>query len=358
MCTAPNGRRPAATVPTLPTSRCTMSADDGAGFGRIGTSLGDLLVVVGYAVLAGIAILTAVSGPLRVLLAAGLLGFCPGYAIVSALFPRTTRDPSTGDHQPRWRHRAALGIATSVVVFVLGGVVLAPTGFEPATLVVAAVGLTLIASLAAAMRRLRAPPDERLRLPLGTLVRDARSATDGADAVLNVVLAIAVVAGMATLAMGLAAPDRGEVYSEVALVGDESEQSAAGAESYVRGEEATLTLGVENQEGANRSYTAVVVLERFEDPPDGDTATLPDLLERAELSRTTLSVPDNETATESLAFTPTLLGDELRLSVYVYVGDAPERASPESADYHLYRWVAVADGAGSLAVPVPTPSGG
>ncbi|MFW5934759.1 MAG: DUF1616 domain-containing protein, partial [Halolamina sp.] len=231
-------------------------------------------------------------------------------------------------------------------------------GYDPATLVAVTVALTLLASLTAAVRRVRAPPDERLRLPLGTIVRDARSATDGADAVLNVALAIAVVAGMATLAVGLAAPDRGEVYSEVALVNGDGE-SGGGTESYVRGEAATLRLSVENQEGVNQSYTVVVVLERFDDPPEGgDTVAHPDLVERAELSRTTLSVRDNEATTERLPFTPSLLGAELRLSVYVYVGPAPESASPATADYHLYRWVDVDEGAGSISVAVPTPSGG
>ncbi|WP_049981157.1 DUF1616 domain-containing protein [Halolamina rubra] len=335
-----------------------MSAGGEAGFGRLGTELGDLVVVVGYAAVAGIAILAGVGGPLQVLLAAGLLGFCPGYAVVSALFPRTTRHPSTGDRRPRWRHRSALAIATSLVLLVLGAIALAPTGYDPATLVAVTVALTLVASLTAAVRRVRAPPDERLRLPLGTIVRDARSATDGADAVLNVALAIAVVVGMTTLAIGLAAPDRGEVYSEVALVNGDGE-SGDGTESYVRGEAATLRLSVENQEGVNQSYTAVVVLERFDDPPEGgETAALPDLVERAELSRTTLSVRDNETTTERLPFTPSLLGEELRLSVYVYVGAAPESASPATADYHLYRWVDVDEGAASISVAAPTPSGG
>ncbi|WP_080506791.1 DUF1616 domain-containing protein [Halolamina pelagica] len=120
-----------------------------------------------------------------------------------------------------------------------------------------------------------------------------------------------------------------------------------------------MTLEVENQAGTNQSYTAVVVLERFSDPRGGgETTALPTLVERAELSRTTLSVPGNATTTQSLAFTPTLLGDELRLSVYVYVGPAPESASPETADYHLYRWVDVGDSASSLPLPAPVPSGG
>ncbi|KPN29174.1 putative membrane protein [Halolamina pelagica] len=206
-----------------------MSASGDTGIGRITAELGDLFAVTGYAVVAGGAILLGVDGPLRVLLAAGLLGFCPGYAVVSLLLPRTMRSPSTGDRQPRWRHRSALGVATSVILLVLAGVALAPVGYDPATLIGVVVGSTLIASVGAAARRLRTPPDQRLRLPIGPVVRDARSAMNGAGALLNVALAIAVVVGMATLAVGLAAPDHGEMYSEVALVSEDGGQSAGGS---------------------------------------------------------------------------------------------------------------------------------
>jgi hypothetical protein len=38
-----------------------------------------------------------------------------------------------------------------------------------------------------------------------------------------------------------------------------------------------------------------------------------------------------------------MLGEELRLSVFVYTGDASDSVGPETADYHLYRWVEVRD---------------
>ncbi|QKY21982.1 DUF1616 domain-containing protein (plasmid) [Halolamina sp. CBA1230] len=331
-----------------------MSTNDGTALGRLATELGDLFAVAGYAAVASGAILAGVAeGPFRVLLAAPLLGFCPGYAVVSAILPRTTPLPWTSDRHPRWRHRAALGVATSVLVLVLAGVALTPTALAPSTVIGTVLAITVLGCLVAGVRRLRAPAAVRPRLPLGRLVADARAATTEApraDAVLNVALALVVVVAATTLAVGLAAPDRGEDYSEVALVIEDGVQSAVGDDSYVRGDEAALTLEAENRDGTAQSYTAVVVLERFADPPEGgETAALPALLERDELSRTTLTLEEGETTTRSLAFTPSLLGDDLRLSVYVYTGDAPASPSSDSADYHLYRWVDVEDGTGNVS---------
>lgn len=339
--------------------RNTATRDETA-VGRFAAELGDLFAVVAYAALAGAAILAgAVEGPLRVLVAAPLLGFCPGYAVVSVFLPRTTPLPWTSDRQARWRHRVALGIATSVLVLVLAGVALTPTAFAASTVVGAVFAITVLGSLVGAVRRLQAPPAVRPRLPFGRLAADARAATTEApraDALLNVALALAVVLAATTLAVGLAAPDRGEDYSEVALVTEDGAQSAAGGnDSHVRGEESALTLAVENSDGERQSYTVVLALERFAETAASDgTAELPALLERAELSRTTLTLPEDESATRSLAFTPSLLGDDLRLSVYVYTGEAPATPSADSADYHLYRWIDVEnadDGQSALAAP-------
>jgi uncharacterized membrane protein len=334
--------------------RWTVTSHETSAVGRLATELGDLLAVAGYAALASLLILAgAVDGPLRVLLAAPLLGFCPGYAVVSAALPRTTPLPWSDGPGTRWLHRGALGLATSLVVLVLAGVALSPTGFSASTLVGTVLAITAVGCLAGTLGRLRAPPITRPTLPIDRLVTDARDATiraPRADAALNVALAVAVVVGTGTLAVGLAAPDRGEDYSQVALVTEDGERTPLGNDTYARGEAAAVTLEVENQDNADQSYTAVVVLERFADPPDGaETATIPPMLERAVLTRTTLSIPDGETRTRRIAFSPTLLGDDLRLSVYVYVGDAPQTPSAGSADYHLYRWIDVTDGAGDGA---------
>lgn len=303
-------------------------------------AVGDLLLVAGYAIAVVVLALSGVlTGALRVLLVSALLGLCPGYAIVSALYPVTTQGEQ-GQPHTSWGHRVALAIGTSLFVLVLSALPLTALGFSTASVLGVMLAVTLVGVLVGAWRRLQIPADQRIRLPLGRFARDVRAATVEAprlEAALNIALALVVIAGIATLAVGLAAPDRGTNYSEVALT---NESGAAGNTTYVQDVQASVPLSVENNADEAQSYTAVVALERFGDGGgDGGAA----LLERSELSRSELTVPANETATSRLTFTPSMLGSELRLSVYVYVGSAPETPTPESADYHLYQWVAVED---------------
>lgn len=309
-------------------------------------AVADLLLVAGVATVVAVLLVTdAVGGWVRVLLAGALLGLCPGYAVVSALYPvRSTRrlggQPYTG-----WLQRVGLAVGASLFVLVLAVLPLSVLGFETAVVVGVVLATTLVGTGAAAVRRLRVPADVRIELPTAALSRDARAATVDApplDAALNVALAVAVVVGLATLAVGLAAPDRATSGTEVALAGD----GAAGAETYTQGAAASLPLSVQNRAPEERSHTAIVALERV-----GDAGGEAAVLERAVLSRATVTVPAGETTTERIEFTPSLLGPELRLSVYVYVGTAPERPTPVSADYHLYRWVEVTSGSASQSAP-------
>jgi uncharacterized membrane protein len=302
-------------------------------------AVGDLLAVAGYTtVVVALALAGVLTGTARVFLVAPVVGLCTGYAIVSALYPVRSPEGQQGHPHTSWAHRVALAIGASLFVLVLSAFPLTLLGFGTASVLGVLLAVTLFGALVGGWRRLQRPADERIRLPLAGLARDARAATVEAprrDAVLNVALAVVVVAGITTLAVGLAAPDRGTNYSEVALT---DERGAAGNSTYAQGKEAVVPLSVENNAGTEQSYTAVVALERFSDGSATDGAVL---LERATLSRSGLAVPAGETATDRLTFTPSMLGSDLRLSVYVYVGSAPETPGPKTADYHLYQWVTV-----------------
>ncbi|WP_459839599.1 DUF1616 domain-containing protein [Halolamina litorea] len=310
----------------------------------------DLLVVAGYTGVA-VALLAGgvVEGPTRVLLAGALLGFCPGYAVVSALYPVRAAQ-RRNQPQPGWAERGAIAVGTSLVLLVLGVLPFSVLGFGTGAVLGVVLTVTLAGIAVAAVRRLRVPADERIRLPVRRLYRDAREATVDApsvDAALNVALAVVVVVGVVTLAVGLAAPDRGVHYSEVALA-DGADGEWTDTDTFQQGAAASLPLFVENDDDEDHNYTAVVVLERLGDARNNGTAG-PAVLERAALSRATVTVPAGEGTTRRIEFTPPLRGSELRLSVYVYVESEPETPGAESADYHLYRWVDVNEGAGSLA---------
>lgn len=327
---------------------------------------GDLALVSGYAIVAGAAILTGVvSGPARVLVAAPLIGFAPGYAVVSVLFParRVTesgRSSSRWVRGPSWLERVSLAVGTSLVVLMLSaiGLSLAGVPFQTTEVTTTVVALTAVPALMGVARRQRLPADERFAVPFSGLADRIRAGTLDAppvDAVLNVAVAVAVIVAASTLAVGFAAPDRGQAYTEVALVTDEGDQLVAGnyTTAVQRGANVTTTLTVENQEGEQMPYTAVVVLERLETDTDETV-----VLERAELSRVDVDATDGETVREELSVQPAMLGEDLRLSVYVYEGDAPSSATPDTAPHHLYIWLDVQRPDGSTERVTDSPVSG
>jgi uncharacterized membrane protein len=335
------------------------------------TAFGDVLVVLSYVLVVGTSIVTGVvDGPLRVLLAAPFVTFLPGYALVAVLFP--ARDPGeqstvTRHSQPTphvrgvsWLERVALSVGGTVALIPLVALAMSWLGvpFDTTPVVAALLLLTGVGILTGALRRLRLPEAARFALPTDRWYDELRGATvdsdHGTDAVLNVVLALLVVASVGALAFSLAAPQTGESYTEAALLADDGGQLVAGNYStdLTQGEEAEFTLTVENQEGSETNYTAVAVLERVE--TDNGSVTV---LERSELDRASLSVPDNETAEQALTVSPEMLGEDMRLNVLVYEGEPPAQVTPETADNHLFVWVDVTESsadtaAASAAAPV------
>lgn len=328
-----------------------------SGFSTAGGLLGefgDLVGTVAYALAVGaLAVGGVVEGPLRVLLAGPLLFVLPGYAVVAALFP--AEPPAPADRgavlaerlrRPgvEWVERGALAVGTSVVVLVLLALAVSVVwqSFATAPLVTGVVGVTVASGLLAGVRRARLPPMDRATLPVQRWAREVREGTvdadSGVDAVLNVALAGALVVAVAALAVGLAAPQTGEAYTEAALATGSGEDLTTGgyATDLTAGEPAEYTLTVENQEGAATDYVAVVVLQRLR--TDGESVTV---LEQRELDRQTLSVAAGETVERELSVTPETLGEDLRLRVLVYDGEPPADPSAGTATEHLTLWVDV-----------------
>lgn len=323
-------------------------------FGDLGVTLAYVLTV-GFLVRAGF-----VEGSVRTLLAGPLLFFLPGYAVVASLFPA---EPPDGERDGgvlsasvlrrpgvEWVERLALSVAVSVVVLVLVAVLLSLPGssFASAPLVTVVVAVTALATLAAGARRGRLAPADRATLPVDRWHDEARAATvdadSGVDAALNVALALAVVVAVAALAVGLAAPQSGEAYTEAALLTESDGELVAGGypTDLTAGEPASVTLAVENHEGAATDYTAVVVLQRVQ--ADGESVTV---LEQSEVTRESVSVEAGERATQEVSVTPELLGEDLRLRVLVYTGDPPANPTGASATEYLTLWVDVSPAGGA-----------
>ncbi|MXR19624.1 DUF1616 domain-containing protein [Halobacterium sp. PCN9] len=254
----------------------------------------------------------------------------------------------------------SLAVGTSLVVLVLSaiGLSLAGVPFQTTEVTTTVVALTAAPALVGVARRQRLPAGERFAVPLSAVADRIRAGTVEAapvDAALNVALAIAVVVAASTLAVGFAAPDSGEAYTEVALLTDEGDELVAGdyTTAVQRGENVTTTLTVENQEGESTTYTSVVVLERLDTDTDETV-----VLEREELTRVDVDAADGETVREALSVQPAMLGDDLRLSVYVYEGDAPASATADTAPHHLYIWLDVQRPDGSTERVADRPASG
>lgn len=307
----------------------------------------DLIGVAGFVVLATVllTVLDAASTVLRAAVGFPLLFLAPGYVILSALFPRET--PASADGRFLLRQtvplsdteRAALSFGLSFALLPPLGLAIAatPFGFTTSTVVNAVAGVTLLGTGLATARRLAVPPADRYRP--GRRLEAARAAIFDAGSTrrvaVNVVLALSMLLAVTTVGYALVAPQDGEQYTSLRLLteDDTGELVASGYPSEIEpGDAVPLVVAVENQEGADEEYTAVVQEQRLEDG---------EVVERTELQRIDYSVGAGETAYADRSPTPEAEDGSIRIAVLLYDGDVPETPTTENAYRHGYVWTEV-----------------
>lgn len=210
------------------------------------------LVTVLAAALAGLAaVLLDAPGLLRVLFGVPLVLFLPGYALVSALFPRA--DAIDGVE------RVALGFGLSLAAIPTLALVLDRSRWSIATepFAVALVLATAVAATAGAYRRARLAEGERLAvafplLRLPTLPPWDRPARLGAGLMLLALVLLAAGGGPA-----LYARLTGPRLTEFALYAADG-RPAFYDRQVMTGEPEALQLGITNREGGERTYAIAV----------------------------------------------------------------------------------------------------
>lgn len=318
----------------------------------------DLLVLVGY-VAVGIALLFrpgVYRTPLAVALGLPLLFFVPGYALVSLLFPATTPDDAAADRtlaeMTRHGHglggveRAALGFGISVAFLPVLGVALAasPWAIGPATVLLSVSGFAVACAVGAAIRRLRHPADRRFSLPVRAWVASARGIRGQSlgDAALNVGLAAAVVITVAAVGYAVAVPGPNQSYTDVYLL-SQNETGELVAQDYpkefARGDSRPIVVGLDNYEGDRTAYTVVVELQRVQQASDGSA----EVVQERQLARFSPTVEDGDSWQTRHDVTPTMTGEDLRLTYLVYRGEPPEDPTTENAYEHVHVWVNVTE---------------
>lgn len=305
-----------------------------------------LAAIGAYAVVA-----TAASGSaLRLAVTLPLALFLPGYAVAAVLFPGTESGRLKDTRSSRWSgvdvvERLAISFALSLAVVPLVVLVLPATswGLGPEPIAAVLGGVTVVAAQVGVVRRLRLPRSDRFVVsPLSALER--RREAGSTVTLSTVVLGGAIALAVGALLFGLLAPTSAGGYSELGLYTEDEETGDLVAgdlpDEIAPGETASVTVGLENQEGGHTEYTVVVQQQQV--GADGEVT------DRTELDRLEASVPDGESVTTetTVAPTPAVAADEpVRIGFLLYEGEPPSDPTADSAVADTYFWLTVTEDA-------------
>ncbi|RQG97180.1 DUF1616 domain-containing protein [Natrarchaeobius chitinivorans] len=318
---------------------------------QVPTDLGGVaaFVTVSFLVLT---VLDTGSPFVRVIVGFPLLLFVPGYATVSALFPRA---PPNRNHSPTQNgslrlsrnsvtvlERVALAFGLSLAVLPLLGLVIAAFSWEFSTPVAVTVVCVYALSTVsiAAIRRSRVPVEDRYQFSLTrsastvyAAIFDTRTTFHTA---INVVLVVSMLLALTTVGYALVSPQDGEQYSSLqVLTEDDSGDLVADGPSQVEPDESMeFVIGIENQEGEETEYTAVVQEQWINDG---------EIVERHELDRIETTVSDGETVHGDQSVTPVASDGDVRIVVLLYEGEVPDAPTTADAYRYTYFWTEITD---------------
>lgn len=314
--------------------------------GTVGSVPLDIVAGWGLLATAYLAGVLSLGTPVRLVLAAPVVFFLPGYVTVSAAFPhRATAPELRYPTRISIGERFALSVGLSLVVVPLLGlfVALFPGGFTE-QIVAGLLGVYIVGGgVVAGVRRLHVPAEHRFRVPIGRwvgrLVGSLRHGSIGERAV-TLALCLSIVSTAAAAGFVLAVPADGESFTDLHLV-TETDDGDLVADGYptnlTEGQPATYTAGIENHEGITTDYVVVVTLDRVTEI-EGAQRTV----ESNELARFDATVAAGDRWTRSHTVTPEMTGEGLRLTYHLYIDTAPETADRDSAYRTVHVWVDVA----------------
>lgn len=317
----------------------------------------DLAIALCYALIAGAVLLAPVRLETWVMTAVALpfLFVLPGFVFLSVVFPQRAKqtDESAEGSLFTLHTRSIDGVERGVLSFGMSLVLvpiiavlysLLPIGYSRQAIAATMLGLVFVGIALGAIQRVRIPPNERYRLPVGSYLTSAKQAVTAVaipDAVLNVVLAVSVVVSVSAVGYAVVAPLDGTQFTEVALMTEsDSGDLVAGnyPEELVRGEPQPLTLSITNNEDARQTYQVVVVIQRVRD--DGGELNV---LEQRRVDDFEVTAGAGETKRVKHAARSPISGENLRLAYLVYADTPPERPTTDNAYRFVHLWVDVND---------------
>lgn len=305
----------------------------------------DVTAVIAY--VTAVVLVTPFSIPpsVRFVLVLPLLSFIPGYALSTVLFPGGST-PGIGDSLGHGRsvthldgvERAGLSVGLSLgllpvfafVFSVMIGTIMGP-------IVPALAGVVLLLSVVGGLRRARLPEHERFSVPLGRWVDEVRNATvDGPrrEVVINIVLAGSILVAIGVLGIAFAMPQQGASFTEFSVgTTDGGEFVTSGYETDLAlNQQAEFDLFFENNEGDMMNYVVVAQFERVDD------GTVTEVDEAGTFS---VLVEPGDSTIERRTVTPSMEGDDIRLTFLLFLDQPTGQPDRESAYRSVHVWVTV-----------------
>ena len=272
--------------------------------------------------------------PLAVVVGLPFVLLVPGYALVSAAFPRAGELSPGSDRRTSWLARLGLSVAGSgIAIAVVGGVLdFTVWGFQRSAVVAGLSAFTLLSVGAAWYRRRRLSPADRAGVGFDAVRSRTRSIAVGGgvgSVLLTLLVVVALVGAVGVVANESA--DDGSVVELYVLGEDESGELVAGAypSTVTVGEPVTVGVGVGTTD-ADFNGRVVATLERVS--VDGETVTV---RESTRLGTVDVQVSAGETAITRQTVQPSMAGDRLRMTYRLYRGES------DTAFRQVHFWVTV-----------------
>lgn len=256
----------------------------------------------------------------RIVLGLPMVLFLPGYALIAALFPH--RDDLDGIE------RTALSFGLSIAVVPLLGLGLnyTPWGIRLVPILITLSFFTLGMCVIAVYRRSELPEGEAFSVPFRAALHSMRQEVfaheqSRLDRILTIILVLSILASVTMLVYVIVTPKQGEKFTEFYILGP-----GGMADDYPTrfnlSESGTVIVGVVNHEYASVEYTLDIALDNESIYPGQQ-----------------LVLAHNQTWEEFVTFTPTKVGQDMKLQFLLY------KDGNYSASYRdLHLWIDVMGG--------------
>jgi len=214
----------------------------------------DLITVIALSLLLDFLIAFYPESLLRKALGMAFVLFFPGYVFITALFPEKKELDNL--------ERLALSFGLSIAIVPLIGLGLnyTPWGIRLIPILVSLTAFNIAFALIAIYRRSRAINPWVPRITLEKIKEELEwEQSSRLDKALTVILIIAIITSIGTLAYVVTHPKPGEAFTEFYILGPNGKAADYPTELFV-GENATVILGIANHEYRNVTYHVEVWL--------------------------------------------------------------------------------------------------